>query len=393
MNKIYTLLFLSLLVTGVQAQTIPCNGNFSFTRQIPSSTPNSSYISQVQFIPGDINITNPGTITPNTFVNASVQYGGYIWTQDWNNSATNFTLLRVDAASASTPYTVAGMPVANNFNNAGVDKNGLMYILTNANPTQIHTIDLSSGTPTFVSTRSVTFPGLVTSESVIWGDISIDPITNRVYCWYHPTNVVTPLKGLYEITGLAGTTPALAKVGVQQLYTLGSLFFNERGQLFGYGGNLGGTQDRIFAIDKIGGAVTQYGLPDFAVSQSDGCECNFRLSLDREVSVPILNIPKCGVDTFAYKFSPLNFSSGAIAGITFSDTLDTRLSYAFVPATLQTQLQATYGAAVIVALTSNGSGVNNVVNITGLNLPLGTTSFNIATSLFKRYCHYFRRTK
>jgi Secretion system C-terminal sorting domain/Bacterial Ig domain len=378
-------LSLFLIIQSVIAQTIPCNGNFLFTRQIPSSVPNSSYISQVNFIPNDINITNPGTLSPTTYVNASVQYGGYIWTQDWNASVVTttspFTLLRVNAAYNTTSYAITGMPQNSQFNNAGVDKNGLMYILTNANPTEIHTIDLSSGTPTFVSTRSVTFPGLATSESVIWGDISIDPITNRVYCWYHPTNVVTPLKGLYEITGLAGATPALVKVGVQQLYTLGSLFFNERGQLFGYGGALGLTQDRIFAIDKIGGAATQYGLPDFAVSQSDGCECNFRLSLDREVSVPILNIPKCGVDTFAYKFSPLNFSSGAITGITFSDTLDSRLSYAFVPANLQTQLQSIYGASVSVALTSFGGGVNNVVNITGMTLPLAISTFSLSVKV------------
>jgi Secretion system C-terminal sorting domain len=381
MRKVSLSLVLLFYIAISNAQTIPCNGNFLFTRQIPSSTPNSSYVSQVNFIPNDINITNPGTLTPNTYVNASVQYGGYIWTQDWNASVVTttspFTLLRVNAAYTTTSYTVTGMPQNSQFNNAGVDKNGLMYILTNANPTEIHTIDLSSGTPTFVSTRTVTFPGLATGESVIWGDISIDPTNNKVYCWYHPTAVVTPLKGLYELTGLASTTPALTKVGVQQLYTLGSLFFNERGQLFGYGGTLGGTQDRIFAIDKVGGAATQYGLPDFAVSQSDGCECNFRLSLDREVSVPILNIPKCGVDTFSYKFSPLNFSSGAIANITFSDTLDSRLSYAFVPATLQTQLQTTYGALVSVSLTSFGGGIKNVVNITGLTLPLATSSFTL----------------
>ncbi len=380
MRKLYFLLTV-FFTLNAYAQTIPCNGNFSFTRQVSGSVPNSSFVSQVLFVPNDINITNPGTVTPNTFVNAAVQYGGYIWAQDWNNITTGFNLLRVDAAYNSTTYTVTGMPANTTFNNAGVDKSGLMYILTNANPAQVHTINLSSGTPTFVSTKTVTFPGLGSSESVIWGDVSVDPITNRVYAWYHPTATVTPLKGLYEITGLSGATPTLTKIGVDQPLTLGSLFFNERGQLFGYGGPLGSTQDRIYALDKSTSVATQYGLPDLAVSQSDGCECVFRISLEREVSNPIMNIPKCGFGRFSYKFTTLNYATGPASGIKFSDTLDIRLSYDFNAATIQTQLQALYGGTVAVALTSFGGGVNNVVNITNLNIALGAASFSLPVKI------------
>jgi Secretion system C-terminal sorting domain len=362
----------------VSAQTFPCNGDFLFTRQITPS-PNS-YVSNINFIPNDINITNPGTIAPAVNTNSSVQYNGYIWTQLWGAAA--YTLLRVDAAYNTTPFIVAGMPAVNQ-NNAGVDKNGIMYILQNTNsPANLYAINLSSGTPVAIAGFPKLITGLTAGESALWGDISIDPTNNRVYCWYHPNPAATSnLRGLYEITNISGASPIVTKVGtVGQDYIMGSLFFNDRGQLFGYGSptvTAGSVQERFFAIDKANGLATQYGLPDLPVTQTDGCECAFRISLDRQVSTPILNIPKCGIDTFNYVFTPRNYSNGAVTNITFSDTLDTRLSYAFNAAALQTQLQAVYGGAVIVTVGNDGGGINNAVNITGMDIPVGQNSFTL----------------
>ena len=380
MSKGISFLFLLFIAFFTKAQTpFPCNGDFLFTRQVGTST--NTFLSRVAFIPNDINITNPGTIGPTGVnTNASVEYNGFVWTQEWN--ATSFTLLRVDATFTATPFIVAGMPVVN-FNNAGVDKNGIMYILTNgASPNSLYAINLSTGTPTLVTGFPKVISGLTAGETAIWGDISVDPVTNRVYCWYHPNPAPTSnLRGLYEITNISGTTPAVTKIGTtSEDDIMGSLFFNDRGQLFGYGSptvTTGSVQDRFFAIDKATGLATQYGLPDLAVTQSDGCGCAFRISLDRQVSVPFKNIPKCGKDTFFYTFTPRNYSNGGATNITFSDTLDTRLSYTFVPATLQTDLRVLYGMAVVVNLTSTIGGVNNILNITGMNIPVGQNSFTL----------------
>ena len=123
-NKFYKIVMLILLALPSMAQPpkFPCNGDFRFTRQTTPST----LVSNVDFIPGDINITNPGTIS-NALTNASVQYGGYIWTQDWGVTA-NFTLLRVAADYTTTAFVVTGIPANTGFNNAGVDRNGRMYI-------------------------------------------------------------------------------------------------------------------------------------------------------------------------------------------------------------------------------------------------------------------------
>jgi hypothetical protein len=376
-------LFLLKGLFATAQPTFPCNGDFLFTRQFttppPASTPNT-YVSKVNFVTGDVNISNPITISPAVSTNASVQYNGYVWTKDWL-AAPNFTLLRIAADGTSTPYVISGIPNST-FNNAGVDRNGNMYILSATNPVNLYTISLSSGNPTTATVTAVSFPGLAVGNSIIWGDIAIDPLTNRVYAWYHPTDPVAPLVGLYEITNIS-TTPALTKIGSSaQPFTMGSLFFNDRGQMFSYGSStLGGTQNLIFAINKATGAVSQYGVPDLGVSQSDGCECVFRVTLDLDASKPVINLPLCGADEFYYTVTPRNYTATVASNITFTNTLDSRLSYNLNAAALQTQLQAIYGGAVAVSLTSQGGGTNNVLTITGMNIAAGQNSFNLPVTV------------
>src|SRR4051812_16955551 len=105
MKKPFILFLFILLFNISKSQTFSCNGDFLFTRQV---SPNTN-ISKLDFITGDVNISNPYTLTPTTLTNASVQYGGYIWTQDWNNNA-NFALLRVNTTGATTSFTITGMP-------------------------------------------------------------------------------------------------------------------------------------------------------------------------------------------------------------------------------------------------------------------------------------------
>jgi hypothetical protein len=379
------LLLCALNFYSLKAQTFTCNGDLLFTRQYAPS-PNS-YLSLIDFSTGDINITNPGTLTPAANVNASVWYGGYVWAQNWSQSTTdnNFRLARVNSAYGVTNFAVANNSTGQNmpadatlFNNAGVSKTGIMYILAGGSYT-LHAIDVSGATPVYANGYPKTVTGIAGANAdVIWGDIAVDPITDRVYCWYHPTAVGSVNQGLYEITNINTASPTFVKVGPTVALTIGTLFFNDRGQLFAYGSDvLAGTQNRFYAVDKNGGSVTQYGLPDLAVSQSDGSSCPFRISLDRAVSTPLLNIPKCAIDTFSYTFSPLNFSTTTATNVTFSDTLDSRLSYVTTTATLQTQLQALYGAGVVVTIGSANGGSNNVVNATGLNIAVGSASFTL----------------
>jgi uncharacterized repeat protein (TIGR01451 family) len=379
-NCLCAVLCVTLQFTSVKTfaqPKFPCDGVLRLTRQYPVGT--NSYISQIDFGNNTITISNPGTMAGGRQVNASVYYNGYIWAQDWTNSGTNFTLSRTASDFTVTNFAVTGAsapPGGTNYNNAGVTKNGIMYIMQNVNaPVSIYAINLSSGTPVAVAGYPKTVAGLTAGNSVIWGDITVDPTTDRIYAWFHPSAASTDPRGLYEITNIT-TTPTLTKIGVASDITLGSLFFNDRGQLFGYGVNaLTGNQDRFFAINKATGTYQQYGLPDIVVNQSDGCECAFRVSMDREVSIPVLNIARCAADTFSYTFTPRNYTTAAVTGITFRDTLDTRLSYVINTATLQTSLQAVYGGAVTVSLSNYSTGTNNLLVISNMSIPTGSNSF------------------
>ncbi len=159
---------------------------------------------------------------------------------------------------------------------------------------------------------------------------------------------------------------------------MGSLYFTDDGQLFGYGATtLGGTQDRLFIIDKATGNVTQYGAPDIGVTQSDGCSCAFRVSLDKSPSVPAVNLQRCGADTFQYVLRTRNYTGTTVGSITFRDTLDSRFYIAASASALQTTLQGIYGGSVSVSIASYGGGTNNLITATGLSLSTGTASFSL----------------
>ena len=377
------LLGLSLTVGMVafSQPQFPCKKALFMTRQVsPSPTTQISY---VDFVPGDVNIVNTGTVAGSN-LNASVYYNGYIYAQNWTASATAtaFVLNRVDSNYATTSYTVSGMPANNStYNNAGISKAGIMYLIT-PGTLDLYAIDLTLSTPAVVAgypkTCTMT-PSQDAAGNQNYGDIAIDPVTDKAYLWYHPGSTSLPAaKGLYEITNYNTTASAsvFVKVGGSTPNTFGSLFFNDQGQLYGYGSpDLTNPQVKLYAIDKATGVIAQYGADDIQVTQSDGCNCAFRVSMDRTVSVPLINISKCAVDSFDYTFKIKNYSASSVSNITFNDTLDSRLSYQINTATLQASLRTIYGSTVVVALSDYSGGKNNLLIITNLVIPVGVNSF------------------
>ncbi len=370
----------------------PCNGNFYITRQIGS--PVETNISIIDFIPNDIQYVNVGNLTPRFRGNSSAQFGGYIWAQNLDSADVGrYVLARVDATLNYTQFYLPTVTPVTGFNNGGVSKNGIYYFVDYTSPNtsavpiegpRLYAVNLTSGTPVPVPGYPRVVTGLSNGVSVVWGDIVVDPVTDRVYCWYHPTGTPRNTRGLYEIVNPASATPSFVKIGGAQDNILGTLFFNERGQLFGYGAidaTTTSVQDRLFAIDKNTGAITQYGLPDHPVSQSDGCECIYKLSLDRDVSTPILNIPRCGKDTVDFTFTLRNTTASAITNVELYDTLDSRLQMVPSQAALQTSLQSLFGGAVNVTIANISGGTKNRLVVTGLNVPQGAHVFTIPVAI------------
>lgn len=376
---IFLVLSLLVPVSELIAQgSIPCDGSLYFTRQLSSSTRISSVNVNAA---GTVTVVDKVTLNPNILTNATVYYNGYVFTQDWNPAT--FTLTRVANYNGTNNYTsktVTGIPNNVDFNNAGVDKNGIMYLLsTDANPI-IYKIDLKNWSTNGNGTLSATSATCtMTAGTRLWGDIAIDPLTNKAYVWYHPsTNPPTgqAVRGLYEIQNITSANPSIVKVGSAADYTMGTLFFNERGQLFSYGISTAtaGNQVNFYYIDKSNSSVTQIGTSESS-PQSDGCECAYRLSLtlttDNAGNVNIANCSK--PSDFNIQLAASNTAVGEFSGVTFTFPLDPRFSFAESGSAIETYLKSIFGPQVVVALSSNAGGTNNVLNASGLSVP-GTST-------------------
>lgn len=368
-------------ITAADSQTIPCRNTILLTRQNTGTT--ETFLSSVAFQSnGSVSIQNADTIT-SKYTNGSVYYNGYVWSHDWTGSQAsgNFQLLKIGNNTVTSVTPSPTLASGSTFNNACVTAAGMMYLMSNLT---LYSIDLTTATPSYLGTKTCTMSPIQNSSGHIWGDLAVDPTDGTIYAWYHPTTG-TALPGLYTLTNVTGTTPSFQKVGSQtvgQTNTMGSLFFTDDGQLFAYGATtLGGTQDRLFIIDKTTGNVTQYGAPDIGVSQSDGCSCAFRLSLEKSSSVPSINLQRCATDTFKYYFKTRNYTGATVSSIIFRDTLDSRFYAATSAAALQTTLQAIYGGSVAVTIGNYGTGTNNLITATGLSIASGTQTFSIPVGL------------
>jgi hypothetical protein len=367
------------LIPELRAQgNIPCDGSFYFTRQIGSSTRISAVNVDVS---GTVTVSDKLSLNPNALTNSTVYYNGYVFSQRWNQD--NFILARIanyDAQNNFTTKLVNGIPKAN-LNNAGIDKDGVMYLLsTDATPI-LYKIDLKEwrpGGPAELTATSV--PCSMDPGTRLWGDIAFDPITNKAYAWYHPRDTPSAgqaKRGLYEIRNINSASPSIVKVGKESNYTMGTLFFNERGQLFSYGvaSDPGGDHVNFYYIDKVENDVTPIGSSQ-ASPQSDGCECSYRLSLTLTAgdNDGVVLIPNCTrPSNFKINFVANNTAVGGFSGITFEFPLDPRLSFAKSQAEIETYLQTIFGPDVEVTISDSDGGTNNLISATGLAVP-GTTS-------------------
>ncbi|WP_215236880.1 T9SS type A sorting domain-containing protein [Dyadobacter helix] len=356
--------------------SIPCDGSLYFTRQIDNT---STRISSVNVSSnGTVSVSDKLSLNPNALTNATVYYNGYIFTQRWNQSS--FQLARIADYSATNNYTtktVSDMPTGSNlnYNNAGVDKNGIMYILSvDASPI-LYKIDLKNWDTGLSATSATTT--MTGNGTRLWGDIAFDPLTGKAYAWYHgSTNAGNSARGLYEIQNFTTGTAAIVKIGAAADYTMGTLFFNERGQLFSYGvPGQGGDHVNFYAIDKTDGTVSSIGTSATS-PQSDGCECAYRLSLTLTAGDGNGNvdIPNCSKPSdFNIQFGAKNTASGAFSGVTFEFPLDPRFSFADTKDDIETYLKGIFGSSVAVMISNDGLGTNNKLNVTGMAVE-GTTS-------------------
>ena len=376
---------------------IPCDGRLYFTRQTEVSpdanrqtyisyvTISSTGVASIVDYPNFIHTSTDNTIR----TNATTYYNGYVFTQHWD--ASGFTLIRVSADGTFDEVLISSS-ITTDFNNAGIDNNGVIYFLgTQASPV-LYKVDISNWPS--VTLEQVTC-SMTPAGTRIWGDIAIDPLTGKAYCWYHPTRTDVNT-GLYEIVGYNTSAPTITKVNtsssIDDSYTIGSLFFNERGQLFGYGTATGGTsgsnQTSMLFIPLETEGTRIKGQPislsgSTATSQSDGCECAYRLSLTLtagETGNGVVSIPNCTAPgSFAFNLTGKNNSGHAYSGITFKfDLADARFSFEKNATAIKSDLEAKFGTGIVVTISdSEEGGEDNLLTITNIEIT-SAPSFDFA---------------
>jgi gliding motility-associated-like protein len=116
--------------------------------------------------------------------------------------------------------------------------------------------------------------GLVSNYPTTITDVATDPISGVTY-GYDRANRQLVVIGVNSVShhNHQKIEPAFE-----------SLFFDERGQLYGYGGNSGGTeQSMLYAIDKIKGGVNLIKA-DVAGLNGDGCSCPATMTFTRTLT-------------------------------------------------------------------------------------------------------------
>uniref|UniRef100_UPI003750C44C DUF7507 domain-containing protein n=1 Tax=Flavobacterium sp. TaxID=239 RepID=UPI003750C44C len=346
-----------------------CSNKFYLTRQVTTPS-NQTLLSEITIdsANNDINIATVTTY-PNLLMNASFYYNGFIYAFGQNPGSNILYQLRNNGTVVA--QTVSGLP-AKFWNNAVCDRNGIVYLIDPG------TFTMWSFNINTLVVNSTNLTGISDSPSVAnFGDLIIDPTDNLLYGFY--TNNSGNLRGLYRIDPSAST---LTLVGGNANNTgIGSLFINASGNLYAYGSPLaGGDQNTFYSINKTSGAFTQIGTPDTPVTQSDGCDCPYRVALNLSTNVTSTDVTSCASGTFNYIFSISNSTPATLTNQSISYTIDNRLSFSFTALSLQSTLQAIYGNSVVVTISNANSGTNNVLTINNLNVPLGTTTFSTSVT-------------
>ncbi len=204
----------------------------------------------------------------------------------------------------------------------------------------------------FIDLRDPSYPTRelpLQSHPYLFFDMAFDPFTGICY-GYDGNNQV-----LVEIDVDRGTVRAVGRPG-QIANSMGTLFFDAFGNLFGYGRPNGGDlQNTLFAIDKENGNVTVVTTGESA-DRSDGCSCPFTIKLSKDVS-PRVVLPCAEVD---FTFSVANASGNVQRGIEFSDEMPRGFEVLEV-------VRNPFGGTV-------EDTPDNEIRITGMEVPLGIDS-------------------
>lgn len=221
------------------------------------------------------------------------------------------SLLRIDGTGQVTRLRVLSeLPRMNYY--AGACTPDGNYLVISGSPYEVG-FGSSNLNLVFIDLREPDYPTTIVplnNNSFLFFDMAFDPFTGECYS-YDGNNA-----RLIKIDIQNGTTTAVGPPG-QIAASLGTLFFDAFGNLYGYGRPQGGTsQNTLFSIDKGTGRL-QIRTNGDPADRSDGCSCPFTIKLTKDVSVR--EAAPC--QEVVYTFTIANASAITRENIVFEDVM------------------------------------------------------------------------
>lgn len=201
-------------------------------------------------------------------------------------------------------------------------------------------------------------PGLMnvqTDIDVRLDDFAVDPITGVTYGFdsINKRLVTVGLGTTFSVFSHEFTT--ISNVG-----QIGSIFFDQAGNLYGYGSSSGETDAVLFHFDKYTGKVLEtFNGPQSGFS-SDGCGCPYQIKLEKDIQPR--QIIGCGEIVITY--TVVNESGSGRSGIHLRDSLPADF--------VITEIESN----IFLSAVNSGVGTN-VLDLTNLGAPIGTFAMRI----------------
>ncbi|MCB0551654.1 MAG: gliding motility-associated C-terminal domain-containing protein [Phaeodactylibacter sp.] len=340
------LAFWAFLCTTLSAQQpFTCRGSF----YLAIAPQGSSSVYEVQVSQATGNVTFNGL--PAGPVGFVLNGLGYRSTDNFIYAVNSETgnLYRIDANGAAFPLgEPEGMPLSASYPAGDVSPDGKYLVLLSVSGG----FNGSTEALIFVGLEAANHPASAinfpTNHSAIY-DIAFDPTDETLYGW----DALNQRLVIIDTDAGQINTPFNAD---NTGGTLGSIFFDAFGNLYGYGSSFGsGIQNTFFSIDKTTGKVTIEATGP-AAQRSDGCSCPYTVQMKKRVE-PARTIP---CSELTYYFELANASGRVQMDLTFEDV--------FPEGFLITAIDNPVGGTI----TGGGIGTGRL-RIENIDLPEGRT--------------------
>ncbi|MCB0562788.1 MAG: gliding motility-associated C-terminal domain-containing protein [Phaeodactylibacter sp.] len=354
----YHLAFLSFWALACPSltaqQPFTCRGSF-YLAIAPQS---SSTVYEVQVSQATGNVTFNGL--PAGPVGFVLNGLGYRSTDNFIYAVNSETggLYRIDSNGAAFSLGLPeGMPSSASYPAGDVSPDGKYLVLLsvsggfNGSTEAIIFVDLETANH---PARTVNFPG---NNSAVY-DIAFDPTDEATLYGWDALNqrlVIIDTEAGQILTPFAADNTG---------GTLGSIFFDAFGNLFGYGSSPGtGSQNSFFSIDKTTGEVIIEATGP-AAQRSDGCSCPYTVQMKKRVE-PVQAIP---CSELTYYFELANASGRVQVDLTFEDV--------FPEGFLISAIDNPVGGTI----TAGGVGTTRL-RIEGIDLPEGRSILAVTVTV------------